>query len=319
MVLRSLTNIISNSLQRPVTRKDHMIDLNDMIIFARVVDAGSISGAAREMGEPKSTISRRMKHLEEALAVRLLQRTTRSLKLTELGAIFYERCKRIQTEVEEAERSVSLGQDIPQGILRLTAPVETGFTHLGSVIAEYSKIHPGVQIELDLSNRFVDLIEEGYDLAIRAGQLSDSTLVARRLGNSRMLVCTSPEYIAQHGAPQTPDELKQHTLVLYGNSLKKSALTFTGGHGVKSVQLEPQHCANSIVLLREMVKSGYGITLLPDAHVRGDVAEGKLVLLMEDWKLPEDGVYAVYPSPRHLAPKVKSFIDFLINHSDFMI
>jgi len=295
-----------------------MIDLNDMIIFARVVDAGSISGAAREMGQPKSTISRRVKQLEEDLAVRLLQRTTRSLKLTELGAVFYERCKRVQAEAEEAERSVSLGQDTPRGVLRLTAPVETGLTRLGTVVAEYSKRYPEVQIELDLSNRFVDLVEEGYDLAIRAGQLPDSTLVARRLGSSRMVVCTSPEYIARYGTPSTPDELNQHTLLLYSHTLKKSTLTFTGAQGIVSVQLTPQHCANSLFVLRDMVLSGYGITLLPESHVRTDMVKGTLVQLLEDWKLPEDGIYAVYPSPRHLTPKVKSFIDFLSDHFDLV-
>lgn len=288
-----------------------MIDLNDMIIFARVVDAGSISGAAREIGQPKSTISRRIKQLEENLGVRLLQRTTRSLKLTELGAVFYERCKRVETEAEEAERSVSQGQEAPRGVLRVTAPVETGVTQLGELIAEYSKKFPEVLIQLDLSNRFVDLVEEGYDLAIRAGQLSDSTLVARHLASSRMVVCSSPEYVKVHGTPTTPDELKEHTLLLYGNTLQKSTYDFTSVHGIASVQLEPQHSANSLYVLRNMVRAGCGITLLPYSHVREDFEQGKLVQLLKEWKLPEGGVYAVYPSPRHLTPKVRSFIDFL--------
>jgi len=263
------------------------------------------------MGQPKSTISRRIKLLEEKLAVRLLQRTTRSLKLTELGAVFYERCKRVQEEAEEAERSVSLGQDRPRGILRISGPVETGVSQLGVLIAEYSKLYPEVQIELDLSNRFVDLVEEGYDLAIRAGELPDSTLVARRLQVSRMALCASPKYVAQYGEPKTPNELKQHPLVLYGSTLKKYAYTFTGPQGIASVQLEPLHTANSLSVVRDMVKSGLGLTLLPIHHTERDVESGNLVLLMKEWRLPENGVYAVYPSPRHLTPKVRSFVDFL--------
>jgi len=293
-----------------------MIDLNDMVIFAKVVDAGSISGAAREMAQPKSTISRRLKQLEERLAVRLLQRTTRSLKLTELGAVFYERCKRVQEVAEDAERSVSLGQERPSGILRISGPVETGVSQLGALIAEYSLLYPEVRVELDLSNRFVDLIEEGYDLAIRAGDLPDSTLVARRLATSRMVPCASPDYLKRKGAPEAPDELKHHRLVLYGTALKKYAYTFSGPQGIASVQFEPFHTANSLSVLRDMVKSGIGITLLPIHHTHKDVQNGKLVLLMEEWKLPEHGVYAVYPSPRHLTPKVRSFVEFLSNQFD---
>ncbi len=296
-----------------------MIDLNDMVIFSKVVDAGSISGAAREMAQPKSTISRRIKLLEERLAVRLLQRTTRSLKLTELGAVFYERCKRVQEQAEEAERSVSLGQGKPRGILRISGPVETGVSQLGALITEYSELYPEVHIELDLSNRFVDLVEEGYDLAIRAGELPDSTMIARRLVASRMVPCASPAYLKRHGTPKVPDELKQHRLVLYGGALKKQPYTFTGPQGIASVQLEPFHVANSLSVLRDMVKSGLGITLLPDSHTLKDVREGHLVLLMDDWKLPEHGIYAVYPSPRHLTSKVRSFVEFLSGRFDIVL
>ena len=291
-----------------------MVDLNDMILFTRVVDCGSISAAGREIGQPKSTISRRLKQLEEGLGVRLLQRTTRSLKLTELGAVFYDRCKRVRTEVEEAERWVSLGQEKPRGVLRVTAPVETGFARIGKLIAKYSESYPEVSIELDMSNRLVDLVEEGYDLAIRAGTLPDSRLVARKLGNTQMLVCSSPSYLAKQGTPRSPRELGNHQMVLYGTSRRRQSFTFLGAMGKISVQLEPKHCANSLQVLRDMVKSGYGITLLPESHVNRDIANGSLLRLLEHWHLPEDGIYAVYPSPRHLTPKVRSFIDFLSLH-----
>ncbi|MCB1762844.1 MAG: LysR family transcriptional regulator [Gammaproteobacteria bacterium] len=288
-----------------------MIDLNDMIVFASVVDNGTISGAARELGQPKSTISRRVQQLEEELGVRLLQRTTRSLRLTELGATFYERCKKVQAEAEEAERLVSLGQETPRGILRISAPVETGVSRLGTLIAEYSNCYPEVRIVMDLSNRFVDLIDEGYDLAIRAGRLEDSTLVARRLGSSRLVVCASPDYLRKNGTPIKPEELTNHRLALYQDGLQKQRFSFSGPHGRVSVQLEAQHCANSLTVLRDLVKTGYGITLLPESHTCDDVATGRLVLLLKQWKLPAEGIYAVYPSPHHLTPKVQSFIDFL--------
>jgi DNA-binding transcriptional LysR family regulator len=268
---------------------------------------------------PKSTISRRIKQLEESLSVRLLQRTTRSLTLTELGAVFYERCKRVQAEADEAERSVSEGQEMPKGILRLTAPIETGFRQFGRILADYSKFHPEVQVEIDLSNRFVDIVEEGYDLAIRAGTLPDSTLVARKLGSSRMQVCASPSYLEAHEPPVTPGSLNEHTLLLYDNTLKKSLWNFTGPEGTAGVVLQPKHCANSLMLLRDMVKSGYGIALLPSQHIQQDLERGDLVLLLSEWKLPEMGIYAVYPSPRHLTPKVKSFIDFLSQQDDLIV
>jgi len=296
-----------------------MIDLNDMVIFARVVECGSISGAARDLAQPKSTISRRVKRLEEQLSVRLLQRTTRSLKLTELGAAFYERCCRLQELAEEAEHSVSLGQDRPKGKLRISGPAETGISQLGVLIAEYSRLYPEVQIELDLSNRFVDLVEEGYDLAIRAGELADSTLVARRLAVSRMVLCASPAYVERFGDPASPDELKQHRLLLYGNTLKKYAYTFNSINGLASVQLSPTHTANSLSVLRDMVKMGMGITLLPNHHTQRDVDRGDLVLLMKAWRLPEHGVYILYPSARHLTPKVRSFIDFFCNQFDIAL
>ncbi|MCB1759065.1 MAG: LysR family transcriptional regulator [Gammaproteobacteria bacterium] len=288
-----------------------MIDLNAMVVFARVVDAGSISAAAREMGQPKSTVSRRVRQLEEELGVRLLQRTTRSLKLTELGAAFYERCKRVEAEADEAERSVSAGQEHPRGILRISAPVETGLTRLGTLIADYSAQYPEVNVVIDLSNRYVDLVEEGYDLAIRAGKLEDSSLVARRLGASRLLVCASPAYLGCHDTPRTPEALKQHRIALYGNLLQRQTFLFRGPSGIASIQLDPDHCANSMMVLRDLAKAGFGITLIPDSHAEQDLQQGLLVELLQEWKLPQHGVYAVYPSPRHLTPKVKSFLDFL--------
>jgi DNA-binding transcriptional LysR family regulator len=288
-----------------------MIDLNAMIVFAHVVDAGSISAAAREIGQPKSTVSRRIRLLEEELGVRLLQRTTRSLKLTELGAVFYERCKRVEAEADEAERSVSAGQEHPRGVLRISAPVETGLARFGTLIADYSAKYPDVQVMIDLSNRFVDLVEEGYDLAIRAGELEDSSLVARKLGASRLIVCASPAYLEDRGTPHSPEELKHHRVVLYSNLLQKQTFVFNGPGGIASIQLEPDHCANSMMVLRDITKAGFGITLIPDSHAAQDLEQGLLVKLLDEWKLPQNGVYAVYPSPRHLTPKVKSFIDFL--------
>ncbi|MCG8428059.1 MAG: LysR family transcriptional regulator [Chromatiales bacterium] len=290
-----------------------MIDLNDMLIFAKVVDAGSFIGASRNTGIPKSTISRRISNLETQLGTRLLQRTTRKLKLTELGAMFHERCKRVIAEAEEAERTVTLGQQDPQGLLRISAPVEEGVDVLGYLIADYMKQYPKIRVELDLSNRLVDLVEEGYDLAIRAGSLEDSSLIARRLYTGEHLVCASPIYLETMGEPTTPEELLLHPTLLYNTNDRRFLFTFK--HGVsgdkQQINFTPQFTANNHLTLRDAAMGSLGIAIMPNNICRQQLANGSLKPILRDWKLCTDGIYIVYPSPRHLTPKVKSFVDFL--------
>ncbi|MEN8179385.1 MAG: LysR family transcriptional regulator [Pseudomonadota bacterium] len=288
-----------------------MIDLNDMLLFAQVVEAGSFTAAARELGMPKSTLSRRISKLESQLDSRLLQRTTRSLRLTDVGTDFYTHCNRMVQEAKLAEQAVSLSQETPRGLLRVTAPVEFGTNLLGVLAAEYLRHFPQVSLELDLSNRFADLIEEGYDLALRAGRLEDSSLIAKRLGETRLLVCAAPGYLKQHHAPETPKQLSEHSCLVYPDPDGRTLLRFSGPNHMTQIHLEGKLTANNMSTLQDAAIAGLGIAILPLTLCREALDQGLLVPILEDWKLPEDGIYAVYPSPRHLTPKLRSFIDFI--------
>ena len=289
-----------------------MIDLNDMRLFARVVEAGSFSAAARGLGMPKSTLSRRIARLEQSLDTRLLQRTTRALHLTEVGAIFHARCIRVVAEAEEAERSLSLEAAVPRGLLRITAPVEIGYALLGTIAAEYRARYPLVRLHIDLSNRLVDLVEEGYDLALRAGILPDSSLIARRLGDSRSVVCAAPAYLARHPAPSTPQALREHDCLVYADGDgRPSEWVFNGPGGSVELRLQGVISANTLGVLRDAALAGAGVAMLPEMVCLDALDEGRLVALLSDWELPRGGIYAVYPSPRHLTPKVRGFIEFI--------
>lgn len=287
-----------------------MVDLNEMVVFTKVVEARTFSGAARQLGLPKSTVSRKITQLEERLGVRLLQRTTRSVTLTELGAAYYERCSRIVAEAEEAELAISQCQENPRGVLRVSAPAEMG-SAIGQWVAEYLIRYPDVRIELDLSSRYVDLVEEGYDLAIRAGTLTDSSLVARRLGRSHLVVCAAPGYLQENGTPQSPQDLKGHPCLLFGQQGRRQTLQFSGAANNVSVSISGRLVVNNMEVVRAAALEGVGVAVLPNTLCRDAVAEGRLIPLLDGWHMAEGGVYAVYPSPRHLTPKVRSFIDFV--------
>ncbi|GAB6043703.1 LysR family transcriptional regulator [Endothiovibrio diazotrophicus] len=284
-----------------------MIDLNEMTIFVKVVEAGTFTGAARALALPKSTVSRKVAALEERLGVRLLQRTTRQVTLTELGAAYYERCARVVQEAEEAERVVSHSREAPCGRLRLSAPVELA-EWLGGAITDYLVHYPQVEVELDLTHRYVNLVEEGFDLVLRGGQLADSTLIARRLYTSRLVVCATATYLAQHGEPDTPRALKEHDCLLHGGP---EPLHFSGSHGATTVTLQPRLRANNLHLIRNAALAHLGVAIIPDDFCRRELSDGRLVELLRDWSLPEGGLYAVYPSPRHLTPKVRNFLELL--------
>ncbi len=294
-----------------------MIDFNEILLFTRVVEAGSFTGAARLLGLPKSTVSRKVAQMEARLGIRLLQRTTRSVKPTELGATHYERCARIVAEAEEAERALHQGADAPRGLLRVSAPVEMAGEFLSGLIAEFLQRHPEIEMELDLSGRFVDLVDEGFDLAIRAGQLADSTLVARRLGEDRFQVFASPGLLDIHGLPESPRDLKNRPCILYGQGNRRQTFRFAGPTGLASVTLHGRMLVNNLHVARDIAVADLGFTLLPETMCRGELAAGKLVRVLEQWQLPETGIHAVYPSPRHLTPKVRAFIDFLSREGPF--
>ncbi len=288
-----------------------MIDLNDMLLFAQVVNSGSFTAAARKLGMPKSTLSRRISNLESKMDSRLLHRTTRSLRLTDIGAEFYTHCVRVVDEAREAERLIHLNQDEPRGLLRVTGPIEWGNNYIGALVSEYLQHHPEVRLELILTNRFVDLVAEGFDLALRAGHLEDSSMIARRLGESRMLLCAAPAYLEQHGAPQNPEQLREHICLAYPGGDGRTTLQFSSSNSLSQVEINGRLVANSVTTLRDATIAGLGITALPSSLCRDALDQRLLLPIMQEWQLPVDGIYAVYPSPRHLTLKVRSFIDFI--------
>ncbi len=288
-----------------------MFNLNDMAVFTKVVEAGSFTGAAKALGLPKSTVSRKISQLEESLGVRLLERTTRALKLTEIGAGYYEHCARIVSEAEEANLAVSQMQATPRGRLRITAPTEFGSLYLGEAVAEYLQQYPLVQVEAELTNRVVDLIDEGFDLAIRAGSLPDSSLIARKLASEGVYICASPAYLKNRGKPQKPDDLAAHQMILAPASPHSHIKLISEQGTSANVPIRGSLQVNSLAMARDAATAGLGLVALPEMICWEDLRCGRLQVALAGWKLPGTGIYAVYPSPRHLSIKVKTFIDFL--------
>jgi len=288
-----------------------MFNLNDMLIFTKVLEAGSFTAAAKQLGLPKSTVSRKIALLEESLGVRLLERTTRALKLTEIGAAYLERCSRIVNDVEEANLIATQMQAQPKGRLKITAPTEFGASYLGAIIADYLEQYPQVEVDVDLTNRVVDLIEEGFDLAIRAGTLPDSTLIARKLANEQVFICASPVYLERRGKPLTPEDLSGHEMILAPGAIQSHVKLVSEEGAAVTVAVRGNLRVNSLTMARDAAVAGLGLVALPEMICWQDLQSGNLRVALDGWSLPGSGLYAVYPSPRHLSAKVKTFIDFL--------
>jgi DNA-binding transcriptional LysR family regulator len=285
------------------------MDLNEMVVFARVVQAGSFKMAAAQLRMPNSTVSRKVSQLEERLQSRLLQRTTRKLSLTDVGRIYYDYCSRIVGEIEDAERAVSSLQDTPRGLLRVTAPVNVAF--LGPIVSDYLKRYPEVRLDLLCTARAVDLVEEGFDLGIRAGTLADSTLIARSLGVASWLLVATPAYLKRRGRPRTPDDLQKHDCLLFGADMDRASVRLENAGGAMQVALSARLMVGDFDVLYAVAVAGRGIALLPAARCVEDLRTRRLTRVLADWKSPSTPVQVVYPSTRHLSPKVKSFIDHL--------
>ncbi|WP_374325361.1 LysR family transcriptional regulator [Aquipseudomonas alcaligenes] len=281
--------------------------LDDALIFTRVVECHSFTQAAQSLGMQKSTVSRRIALLEERLGVRLLNRTTRKLRLTEVGQAYYERCRQIMLDFAEAEQAVMQLQQAPSGLLRISAPIEFGQLFLGRVLGEFMRQYPQISAEVELTSRDVDPLEEGVDIAIQVGQPRDSTLIARKLFESRRRLCASPAYLAQHGTPRTVQELAGHRAIhLPVDSPRHWPLLG------ESIACQRVLACNNITLAREAALAGAGIAALPVMISEAAVQEGQLVELLPEARLPTGELYAVYPSRRFQAMKVKAFLDFLI-------
>ena len=291
-----------------------MQDLNAMAIFARVVESGGFSAAARELGISKSAVSKQVSQLEEQLKARLLNRTTRSLSLTEIGRDFHQRCQRIVAEAEEAVLAVNQLQDEPRGTLRLNLPMSFALDHITPLIPEFIKRHPELGMDMDLDDRVIDMIEEGYDMAVRIARLPDSSMVARKLAPFRAVICATPEYWKEHGKPTRPQDLSEHNCLQYKYLAGGNEWRFKGPKGPLGVKIKGTIRANNGSALHSVLLGGLGVGMLPSFIVGDNLKAGELECVLEDWMETDLGIYAVYPQTRHLSTKVRVFIDFLVAH-----
>jgi len=288
---------------------DRFLALN---VFARVVELGSFARAADRLGLSTSACSRHVAELEAHLDTRLLNRTTRKLSLTESGQAFYDRCVQVLADLEEAEQAAAASGARPRGKIKLTCGLSFGLRHVAPLVASFVARHPDVQFDLQLSDRFVDLVEEGFDLAIRIGAAPGQNLIARRLGETRLVACAAPGYLRERGAPQTPVDLARHVCLTYEYLPQRNTWRFSdaagGEHAVRVAG--PVHANNGDLLAAAAIE-GVGICLEPDFIVEADLRAGRLVRLLPGYAAPVTSIYAVYPSRRHLSAKVRAFVDFL--------
>ncbi|MGX9219737.1 LysR family transcriptional regulator [Massilia varians] len=285
----------------------------EMRVFAAVVEAGGFTAAAARLGMSKAAVSRHVAELEERLGVRLLHRTTRRLSTTAEGELFHARCRELLNRLEEAEAELGSGSTTAQGVARVNVPLSFGLMHLAPLWPRLLERHPGLELDVSLSDRVVDLVDEGYDLAVRIGQLPASSLVSRKLASTRLVACAAPGYLAAHGAPARPAELARHAVIGYSLFASGDTWSFSGPAGEETVKVQPRMRTNNGDTCRAAALAGQGIILQPSFMVGADLAEGRLVELMPGWRSIALGIYAVYPSRKFLAPKVRVIIDFLVD------
>lgn len=280
--------------------------------FAKVVEAGSFARAADRLDLSVSAVSRQVAELEAQLGVRLLNRTTRRLSLTESGRAFYERCVQLLADLEEAEEAVTASAVLPRGTLRLTASVSFGVGYLAPAIADFRLQHPQLRFDVELSDRAVDIVDEGIDLAIRIGDIGSHALIGRRIGVSRLVCCAAPSYLARHPAPNTPEDLAAHPCLTYEYSSIGNVWRFIDAENrVHDVKVTGPAHANNGAMLAALAVAGVGINLEPDFIVVNDVRAGRLTPLLNGYTPPTISINAAYSSRRHLSAKVRTFIDFL--------
>lgn len=297
------------------------MDLNDIVVFTKVVETKSFTGAADALGLPKSTVSRKLAQLEERLGVRLVQRTTRKLALTEIGEAYYERCARIVADIAAAEQLVTDMQSTPRGRLRVTAAVDFSTRFLGEIVAEFLAHHPDINVELEATDRVVDLIEEGFDLAVRFGPMPESTLIARKLCSVHLIPCASPAYLARRGTPRTIEELDEHDHVLFTPVSRNQTWTLVGptrggngaGNGEQTYEFgRPARLAsNNYGAVVDATRAGGGIALIAEFMVTDAIQSGELVRVLPGWQTRPTDVHAVYPARQNVPPRLTLFLDHL--------
>lgn len=288
-----------------------MDHFNQMSTFVRVVADGSFSAAARRLRVSSAAVGKQIQLLEGWLGTRLFDRTTRRLRLTEAGEAFHERCIRILEDLEEAQRAAGALQAQPKGRLRISSPVSFSTLHLGGLLAGFLNAYPDISVEMELNDRMVDLVEEGFDLAIRIGDLPDSNLAARLIGRSRFVLCAAPDYLKRKGVPKRPADLLKHDCVEYALGLQEWHFTSPSGKS-ESVAVAARLRANNGAMLNAAVTEGFGVLYVPSFIASRDLEAGRLIPLLPSYKTKEIGIYALYPAGRHVPAKVRVFIDFAI-------
>ena len=284
----------------------------EMITFVRVVEAGSLSAAAERMGIAKSAVSRRLADVEGRLGVQLLNRTTRRINLTDSGSLFYQRCQRILADVDETEELVSGEHTKLHGTIRIAAPLSFGIQHLSPVLNDFLKLHPQLSLDLDLNDRTVNLMDEGVDLGIRIGKLEDSSMMARKLAHTRLILCASPDYLQRHGEPQHPDELKHHLGLSYSNITESQLWQFVDeNRRAISVHVPFRMRANNGDVLLKAALDGLGIVATTTFIGYQELEQGLLKQILVNYRMEEIGIYAIYPAQRHLPGRIRLLIDYL--------
>jgi DNA-binding transcriptional LysR family regulator len=290
-------------------------DLQSMAVFARVVETGSFTAAARSLDSTTSAVSKRIARLEERLGVRLLERTTRALAPTEAGHVFHDRCARILRDVDEAELAVTEIGGSPRGNLRVTAVSVLGDGHMGPTLGAFAVAFPDLRVEVEFEDRKVNLIEEGFDVALRGmeiGASADSSMIARKLTTVERIVCASPAYLERRGVPATIDDLAHHDCLHYTPIPLHREWSFKTANGVRTPVVAPRLALNSVVALRGAAEAGAGLLRTGRLLVASSLQKGTLVPVLEDHVMVEFGLFAVYPAGKQALPKVKAFVDFLL-------
>jgi DNA-binding transcriptional LysR family regulator len=289
-----------------------MDKFQEMLTFSAVVDAGSFVGGANTLDMSKAAVSRYVGDLESRLGVRLLHRTTRKLSLTEEGEVFYARCKELLSNISDAELEITSRTAEAVGLLRVSAPVTFGILHLANLWGEFSSKHPKVSLDITLSDRVVDIIEDGFDVAIRIGQLSNSTLISKKLASTKMVVCASPLYIKRNGKITHPADLTKHSVLAYTYWSMRDEWTFEGPKGEVTVKTVPRLKANNGDTNLAGALMHQGVVLQPTFLVGKYLKTGELIELIPEYKSIELGIYAIYPTRKLVSPKVRLLIDFLV-------
>ena len=284
-----------------------------MQAFAGVVEAGSFSAAARKLGLSRALVGKRIAALESELGAQLLNRTTRQVSVTGPGAEFYEYCRRIIDEFELARSKLTNNQNSPSGLIKLNAPMSFGQLCLAPALLDFKEQNPDIAIHLSLTDHYVDVVAEGFDLVLRIGDLEDSSLISRRLSPIRHVVCASPGYVQENGMPQAPQDLSGHKLLLYGLSRSGSRWNLTGPGGPASFKVRGDFCANNGEILAAAAIAGHGITMLPAFIAGPGLKDGRLVPILPGYEAMTTGLYALWPSSRLQPARVRTLIDFLVD------